>query len=92
MTITQICNPLQNHVLSTKLDLDFIMQEYELADTYYEDEELQIDMLIGSDYYWEIVGQVIKKIPGYPIISESKYGVILHGPVKQNYNHESINQ
>ena len=46
----------------------------ELADSSYEDEDLNVDILIGSEYYWKLVtGEVIRGYVG-PTAVHTKLG------------------
>ena len=62
-----------------------------LADHNY-DQELDIDILIGSDQYWKLVtGQVIRKGKG-PVAVDTKLGWVLSGPIsKESYPGSLIN-
>jgi len=40
-----------------------------------------IDLLIGSDYYWNIVGEELIRTEGGPTVVQSKLGWLLSGPV-----------
>ena len=40
-----------------------------------------IDMLIGSDYYWSIVGEEVIRTDGGPTVVKSKHGWLLSGPL-----------
>jgi hypothetical protein len=68
-----ICSPLPPAV-----DVDYLhLEELELADPLDEDNESRIDILIGSDFYWNIVtGDIIRGGSG-PIAVRSKLGWLL---------------
>ena len=54
----------------------------ELADSGDTSGELKIDVLVGSDYYWQVVtGRVIRGASG-PTAVETKLGWVLSGPVE----------
>jgi len=40
-----------------------------------------IDLLIGSDYYWSIVGEEVIRMEGGPTVVRSKLGWLLSGPL-----------
>ena len=45
-----------------------------------------IDVLIGSDYYWEVVtGNIVREIGGLAAVS-SKFGWLVSGPVQNARN------
>ena len=79
-----ICSPLPKRIDVTKyphlIDLD-------LADCSVIDQD-SIDILIGSDYYWDIVtGESIRGEFG-PTAINSKFGWLLSGPTEEQYVHE----
>ena len=48
-------------------------------------EELEIDLLIGSDYLWKFHrGQTIRGEPEEPVAIETELGYVLSGPLKPN--------
>ena len=68
------------------------LENLEFADTLNsENENEPVDILIGSDRYWDLVsGDVIKGTEG-PIAVKSKFGWLLSGPVKAPTNDEVNN-
>ena len=75
-----ICSPLQ---VPIELDRYCHLQELDLADaSTSEHSSDNIDMLIGSDYYWDIVIGDLKRSGNGPITVNSKFGWLLSGPVK----------
>ncbi|XP_065918882.1 uncharacterized protein [Dysidea avara] len=75
----KICSPL-----STKVDVSHLteLQGFELADHDPSSEGGKIDVLIGSDYYWEVVsGEIVRDVAG-PVAMDSKFGWVLSGPVR----------
>ena len=70
--------------LSTKLDTYHLteLQGFELADHDPSSDGGKIDILIGSDHYWEVVtGEIVRDASG-PVAISSKFGWILSGPVR----------
>ena len=63
------------------------LENLEFADTLNsENEKEPVDILVGSDRYWDLVsGDVIKGTEG-PIAVKSKFGWLLSGPVKTPVN------
>ena len=76
LSVPVICSPLPPAV-----DVDYPhLEGLELADPLDEDNESRIDILIGSDFYWNIVtGDIIRGGSG-PIAVRSKLGWLLTGP------------
>ena len=55
-----------------------------LADTHHSDTPLDVDMLIGSDFYWQLTtGEIIRGQTG-PVAINTKLGWVLSGPVTNN--------
>ena len=51
------------------------------ADTHLSNTPLNVDMLIGSDFYWQLTtGEVIRRQTG-PVAINTKLGWVLSGPV-----------
>ena len=75
----KICSPL-----TSKVDVCHLteLQGFELADHDRSSDGSKIDILIGSDYYWEIVtGEIVRDVAG-PVAMSSKFGWTLSGPLK----------
>lgn len=86
--VAKICEPLNSQ------PIDFAVKQYPhlsnlpLADSNPRGLPLDIDVLIGSDYYWAIFdGRVIKGTKG-PTAMSSKLGYILNGPVNNENNRD----
>ena len=53
-----------------------------LADTHHGDTSIEIDMLVGSDFYWQLtIGEMIQGDHG-PVAINTKLGWVLSGLVK----------
>ena len=62
-----------------------MLKGLKLADTADASDKLEVDVLIGSDLYWNLVtGRVIRGKSG-PIAIHTKVGWVLSGPIS---NHE----
>ena len=82
-----ICSPLP---VAVEVDQYPHLQGLELADRNDCDSDCStskaIDILIGSDHYWEVVtGNAVREGNG-PVAVSSKFGWILSGPVHANTN------
>jgi len=79
LSFQAICSPLQ---IPIQPQLYPHLQELDLADTrvseHFSD---RVDMLIGSDYYWNVVIGDVKCGSGGPTAVSSKFGWLLSGPV-----------
>ena len=59
-TVPVICAPLQNQCIELSRDNISYLQELELADNSFGHSELEIDLLVGADFYWTfITGRII---------------------------------
>ena len=83
LVVPHICNPLSSHPLQSTECFDHL-SDLELADPIESKESLEVDVLIGSDIYWNVItGKVVRGESG-PIAIHSKVGWILSGPVDRH--------
>lgn len=54
-----------------------------------EEETLEVDMLIGSDFYWEFVTGEIIRGPSGPVAVKTTLGWVLSGPAGMTGQHKS---
>ena len=91
LSFPRICSPLPRQV---ELHQCSNLQELDLADRPPLDEasnssDSSVDVLIGSDYYWDVVeGEIIRGAEGLVAV-RSKFGWLLSGPVKSK-DHEYV--
>ena len=84
LSFPRICSPLPRHV---ELHQCSNLQELDLADRppldkASESSDCTVDVLIGSDYYWDVVeGEIVRGAEGIVAV-RSKFGWLLSGPVK----------
>ena len=78
-TVPLVCQPL----LSQPIDLcksDYQhLHDLELADSSAEGESMQVDLLIGVDYYWRFVTGDIRRGEGGPVAIRTRLGWVLSG-------------
>ena len=55
-----------------------IYKDYNSRDSFDTDDS--VDVLVGSDYYWSIVGSDTVRSDMGPVAVESKFGWVLSGP------------
>ena len=77
LVVPNISCPMKNFVNKTVQNYDYL-KDLKLAHSI-EKGVLEIDMLIGADYYWSIVEDKIIRGPG-PTAVSSKLGFLLSGP------------
>ena len=69
-------------IVQMAVEADDGMQCLRLADNSHGDEELNIDILIGADFYWHFVSGSVVRGPGSgPIALLTRLGYVLSGPV-----------
>ena len=79
LVVPKISTPVKNLVSATVMKHDYL-KKLTLADhLYMEADTFEIDLLVGADYYWSIVGDKTVRGSG-PTAVESKLGYLLSGP------------
>ena len=84
-SIPLICSPLNNQCIDVAIEQYPYLQGLPLADSITSTEQVDIDLLIGSDYYWSFVGGPPVRGEG-PTAVPTRLGFVLNGPVKDIYN------
>ena len=80
LSVPSICEPLVCHSLVNCKDAYPHLSELEFADEPKVGQQLDVDILIGSDHYWDLItGQVQRGIDG-PVAIDTKLGWVLSGP------------
>ena len=73
-----------------KLKIPPALKGLKLADRLQSPENLDVDIIIGNDYYGQLItGKIIKTENEALIAIESKFGWLLSGPVQNKSNHEN---
>ena len=76
-TVPKICEPLNNQPIAfCKAEYDHLTH---LADSC-QSEDMSIDILIGMDYYWQIVTSEVVRGKKGPTAVYTKLGWVLSGP------------
>ena len=81
VVVPHICDPLRAQPVEFAQGNYDHLASLELADPGELVEELTIDILIGSDYYWNIATGQVKKGQAGPTAIETRLGWVLSGPV-----------
>ena len=81
LTTPTICEPLTAQPISVCADSYEHLSELELADSSDGNTPLEIDLLIGSDYYWQLTTGRVSRGDDGPVAVETKLGWVLSGPV-----------
>ena len=83
LVVPFICNPLTSQPINHARDHYDHLLEIDLADSAYIEDVLEVDMLIGSDFYWSLVTGRVRRGRNGPMAVHTKVGWILSGPVER---------
>ena len=90
-TVPLICEPLSCQPIAYTKEKYRHLSDLNLADFSRVGDDLQVDALIGSDHYWQLVtGQVIRGQSG-PTAIDTHLGWVLSGPVCSDANLHNLN-
>ena len=78
-----ICAPLQNQAIELAYQSYPHLNGLRLADEPSEIPDLEMDVLIGSDNYWNLVTGEVKRGDMGPVAMNTRLGWVLSGPVNQ---------
>ena len=79
--VPHICEPLSEQPVTLCMNTYEHLCNLDLADPVEGSDQMAIDMLIGSDYYWDLTtGETIRG-EGGPVAIHTKLGCVLSGPV-----------
>ena len=79
--IHTICEPLVSQPIDACVAQNKQFMSLDLADSSDGVSNLPVDLLIGSDYYWDLVTGSICKIDGGPTVVHTKLGWVLWVPL-----------
>ena len=79
-----ICEPLVGQPILACIAQHPHLTGLELADSSGDGSPLPVDLLIGSDYYWELVTGSVCRGTGGPIAIHTKLGWVLSGPASSD--------
>ena len=82
LTVPLICEPLTTQPITCAKEGYQHLSELDLADFSYGDEDLEVDILIGSDHYWKFVTGEVVRGPYGPAAIKTRLGWVLSGPVE----------
>ena len=90
--VPSICEPLTAQPISLCLNKHDHLNRLDLADYSDGQETLQIDVLIGADYYWELVTGKTSRGKDGPVAVHTRLGWVLSGPApKTKQSKNSVN-
>ena len=95
LSVPYICPPITEQPIEIAKSKFSHLQDLNLADSNTNNSNLEIDILIGVDHFWEFFTGEIKKGPPYtPTAMKSLLGWVLSGPVLDesttNFSHNCV--
>ena len=79
LSVEHICEPIYNS--SIDLDQYPYLKQLNLAFDSFNDVPLEIDILLGSDQYWNIMTGEVIRVQNGPTALDTQFGWVLSGPV-----------
>ena len=84
LTVPTICEPLIPQLTAVSTATYEHLTGLRLADNPVIDLTGEVDFLIGSDHYWELATERVRRGSSGPIAMETKLGWVLSGPLSCN--------
>ena len=81
LVVPLICNPLTSQPINDARNHYDHLLEIDLADSANVGDILEVDVLIGSDFYWSLVTGRVRRGRNGPMAIHTKVGWILLGPI-----------
>ena len=79
--VPTICAPLNGQIINSAKQEYTHLKALRLAEEARDEEELQVDVLIGADHYWDFVSKIEKRgDQGSPVATYTRLGWVLSGP------------
>lgn len=78
--VPMICEPLASQPIAACAKGNQHLASLELADYSESDQSLEVDILVGSDYYWDLVTGGVSRGSSGPTAIHTKLGWVLSGP------------
>lgn len=79
--VSRICDPLTPHPLADTKEMYPHLSGLELTDDLGDAQELQVDILIRSDYYWQFITGQLQRGTSGPVAIQTCLLWVLSGPV-----------
>ena len=82
-TVPLICSPIQNQAIQFAVESYDHLSHIELADSmkFSQNLGMDVDLLIGSEFYWKFLTGEIRRGEVGPVAMKTKVGWVLLGPV-----------
>ena len=83
LTVPLVCEPLSGQPISYAVERYPHLSNLELADpVHHSSDNMEINVLIGSDQYWQMVTETILRGVSGPTAIETRFGWVLSGPAE----------
>jgi hypothetical protein len=79
--VPAICQPLRHQTTQAAQEIYHHLEGLNLADLNAGEEELEVDILVGSDQYWNLITGAVRRGDSGPNAMGTKIGWVLSGPV-----------
>lgn len=89
--VPTICQPLTQQSTQAAQEQYHHLDGLHLADVNTSDEELEVDLLVGSDQFWNLVTGAVRRGDSGPNAMNTKVGWVLSGPVNNTPSKSSVN-
>ena len=80
-SVPTICEPLTCHPLVDCRDAYPHLSGLEFVDEPEDGQELHVDILVGSDHYWDLITGRVQSGSDGPVAIDTKFGWVLSGPI-----------
>ena len=77
--VSDICHPIEEQRIDLAQEKYSHLQKLNLADSNPNNLPIDIDVLIGTDYYWDFIRNRMVRGDGGPVAISSSLGYILSG-------------
>ena len=91
-TVPTICAPLSGQVMEAAKSNYEHLKNLAFADSNSNNEELEVDVLIGANHIWDFSNGNIKQGKDGPVAVETTLGWVLNGPVQMQVSSVSNQQ
>lgn len=80
-SVPTICEPIVTHSVTDYREMFPYLRGLDLADETESTSEIEVDILIGSDHYWDLITGKLRRGHAGPTAIQTKLGWVLSGPL-----------
>ena len=91
LVVPTICSPLSSQTIDLAKEQYPHIQNLSLADTNIHNDDLNVDILIGANYYWNFITGAIKRGDNGPVAVDTTLGWVLNGSIESVKSHNKVN-